>query len=141
LSDRDARDEWLDQCQGYYRDRYPGPMRHKVKAILPTDRQRLRALMDIIIEDADAWKRSVKVPGVDAVQAAKRELYQRYPEFQDTAVDGDAVLLLDDASPIRDELVARGFQAMMDAVKHGRNPATDEAVTSVLQELGYEVEA
>ena len=137
MSDRDPRDEWLDQCQSYYRDKYPGPMRHKVRAILPRNREQLKALMDIIVEDPDAWKRSVKVPGVDAVQVAKRELYQRYPEYQDTAIDAEAALLLEDASPIRDEQVARGFELMMGALKRGSNPAKDDAVVSVLQELGY----
>ena len=134
----DPRDAWINQCEAYYRDRYPPVMRTKVFKILPTDDRRLTALMDIVIADPEAWKRTVKVPGVDAVKKALVEMYAAHPGLRVTAVDADNVVLLEDSSPIRDVQVAKGFAAFMLAFKSGKNPAKDSGVKAMLKELGYD---
>ena len=67
--------------EGYYRDTYPEPMRKRVFDLLPKNVERLSALYDILIRDPEAWKRSVKVPDVVAVEKGLTELYDTYPEF------------------------------------------------------------
>lgn len=115
----DQRDQWLDQCEDYYRDRYPRSMRAKVREALPTDGRRLKVLMDIVIAEEDAWKRSVKVPDVAAVKRAKTQMYQQYPEFQDTAIDADRYLL----EELPDENGAKRFMAaLLKGLKTGKTP-------------------
>ncbi len=82
-SDRrsDFRARWIRSMEEYYRDQYPKVMRAKVYKILPTDAKRLEVLFDVCTRDPDAWKRSVKVPDVVAVETALSEVRETYPEL------------------------------------------------------------
>ena len=83
-SDRhsDFRSRWIRSMEEYYRDQYPKVMRAKVYKILPTDAKRLEVLFDVCTRDPDAWKRSVKVPDVVAVERALIQVHESHPELQ-----------------------------------------------------------
>jgi hypothetical protein len=56
-------------------------MRKQVMEILPKSKDRLKVLYDIITRDGKAWMKAIRVPDVSAVEKAKTEMYEAYPEF------------------------------------------------------------
>lgn len=79
--DSDPRARFLKSLEDYYRDTYPDPMKRRVFELLPKTGERLSALYEILIRDPEAWKRSVKVPDVVAIERARREMQESHPEL------------------------------------------------------------
>lgn len=105
----DIRDTWLKQVENYYRDTYPGPMRKKVKELLPSDKKLLGVLYDTVIEDPEAWKRSVKVPDVVAIKKAKYRIYEERPDLRaesyNRQIENNAGLLAEETEGMREEVM------------------------------------
>jgi hypothetical protein len=115
-----VQDKWLAQCEDYYRDTYSASMRAKVKAILPKNTEKLKALMDIIVADGEAWKKAVRVPDVYAVNKALSALYQQYPEFRAEAVDADKWLI--EERTVDKSEAAEFMGALLNGMKNGKAP-------------------
>lgn len=105
----------------YYRDEYPKIMRRKVYAILPGDEKRLALLFDICTRDESAWKRSVKVPDVVAVERAWRELEESYPEFRfwsyNRQIAREQQMLCDDAGFDYNEEIGNLTERVLEAAR------------------------
>lgn len=94
------KDAFKMQVEDYYRDTYPREMWLRVEPLLPSGKAALSRLFDLVIRDNDAWKRSVKVPDVVAIERALEELEVGYPELRTVPV----ALIGDDAVDHREEV-------------------------------------
>jgi Mg2+ and Co2+ transporter CorA len=104
----DLREMWIKQVEQYYRDTYPSPMRKKVIQLLPSDKTLLTTLFDIVIEDPDAWKRTIKVPDVVAVKKARYRMYEERPDLRPESynrqIQHDKKLLPEETEGMREEV-------------------------------------
>jgi hypothetical protein len=105
----DLRNEWLRLVEEYYRDKYPKVMRTEVKKLLPVNKKMLRVLFDVVTEDSEAWKRSVKVPDKVALLKAKNRIYLEYPEFRpesyNNQISDNKALLPEETTGMREEVM------------------------------------
>lgn len=104
----DLRNEWLRLVEEYYRDTYPKVMRTEVKKLLPVNKKMLRVLFDVVTEDSEAWKRSVKVPDKVALLKAKNRIYLEYPEFRpesyNNQISDNKALLPEETTGMQEEV-------------------------------------
>lgn len=94
------KEAFKKQIEDYYRDTYPREMWLRVEPLLPSGKRSLSQLFDIVIRDEGAWKRSVKVPDVVAIERAREELEVGYPELRAEPI----ALIGDDALDHREEV-------------------------------------
>jgi hypothetical protein len=84
-------------------------MRKKVKELLPSDKKLLGVLYDTVIEDPEAWKRSVKVPDVVAIKKAKYRIYEERPDLRaesyNRQIENNAGLLAEETEGMREEVM------------------------------------
>ena len=74
------QERFVRLVEEYYRDEYPAVMLTEVAKKLPSNREALSDLYQIILRSVEAKYR--RVPDVAAITSAIRELYDAYPEHR-----------------------------------------------------------
>jgi len=74
------QERFVKVVEEYYRDEYPAVMLTEVAKRLPSNREALSDLYQIILRNVESKYR--RVPDVAAITSAIRELYDAYPEHR-----------------------------------------------------------